>query len=101
MYKTNIQRQKGTRKRPQVGDIFRMFIPSKGWLFGRVVRTDACGDGWMPPQHVPDQILIYIYDVVSPHSSPIPDLDKDKLLIPPRITNMFLWNEGHLVTLDH
>lgn len=89
--KTNIQRQKGTRRKPDVGDVFGIRVPPRGWLFGRVVRTDAL--------RIPDFVLVYIFAVIQAGPTPIPPLNKRKLLLPPMIVNPHAWTGGYFVTL--
>jgi hypothetical protein len=77
--RTNIEQQRRNARRGtfQVGDIFGMFVPAKGWLFGRIVA-----DGL----YMGDNILVYIYDVLCPEPRPLPPLSKEHLLIPPFLT---------------
>lgn len=100
MFKTNIQRQKGTRRKPQVGDVFGMRLPTKGWLFGRVVRADANGSGGGPGDVTRGEMLIYIYENLEQEPRPIPRLDRNRLLIAPLIINTRPWSGGWFVTLE-
>lgn len=92
MIKTNLVRQRQSFRRGtlQVGDIFGMQVPPKGWVFGRVIRTDA---------YLGDNLVIYIYDVVQPEPRPTPKLSRSQLLIPPFITNEH-WIGRYVVPLE-
>lgn len=92
MIRTNIVRQRRTCRRGtlQVGDIFAMHVPPKGWLFGRVVK---------PIAYMDENIIVYIYNTVQCEPHPIPDLDRTKLLIPPFIT-FDSWIGQYVVTLE-
>lgn len=83
----------GSRKPPRAGDVFRLRLPSVGYLFGRVVDTDAVGGGF-------PGILIYLYDTVSGSSEPpLCELRTDRLLIPPVVTNSLGWVRGVFETV--
>ena len=65
------------------------------FLFGRVISTDAeIG----PMKNV---ILLYVYDYRSESKDEIPPLDKNRLLIPPSMTNTLPWSRGYFQTVRH
>jgi hypothetical protein len=73
-------------KRPRVGDVFRMNLPSKGWLWGRVVAIDAkCGS-------MENCTMLYIYSSVHKSKNDKPVLSPPKLLIGPVLTNNRLFS---------
>lgn len=96
--KTNLVRMKGTRRRPESGDVFCMHLPSGEFLFG-IVRLAN------PPREnapMPCAYLIYIYDWRS--LAPTPDYFKllpESLLIPPLWTNQMPWTKGYFQHIEN
>ena len=84
-----------TRRKLEVGDIFVMQPPDGLFLYGRVVDTDA------NPCFVGGAVLIYIYRVRSTTKTPIPDLLREQLLLPPMMTNKRPWTMGYFEHLTH
>jgi len=78
-----------SRKKVCVGDIFTLKVGDM-YYFGRVIRTDA-GFGENKIWN-----LIYIYEAQSKDKNDIPTLDKNRLLIPPYVTNRQAWLRGYL-----
>jgi hypothetical protein len=80
-----------------------MFLPPKGWLYGRVISTTATIGG-SPSDNVPgfeNCILIYIYSDLSRTKTPIPStLHRNHLLVPPIATNERPWTMGFFETVD-
>jgi len=80
---------KPSRERRIPGDVFTYHIPAIGWLFGRIIRTDA---------KMFDKstfLLIYAYKPVSKDPSVVPTLRRDDLLIPPEIIGSSPWTMGY------
>lgn len=86
-----------SRKRPHPGDIFVMKT-DKGYLFGRVVSTDA---KWGYSPETKGVNLVYVYRGLYPHSRPVPfeRLMPEKLLFPPIMTNNLGWSRGYFETV--
>jgi len=83
-----------SRKTIRAGDIFAVSFPAlKGWVWGRVIRTDASALG------VPTAILVYFYRIITPDTATIPLLSVDRLLIPPTMINKKPWHLGYFVTI--
>jgi hypothetical protein len=85
----NLRVLKKSQRRPQVGDVFVMQMDGTNFLFGRVVSIDA------NPLGVGGGILIYIYRANAPCKASVPTLDRNRLLIPPLITNTLPWSRGY------
>lgn len=76
-------------KRPRAGDVFVMERQSGGFIFGRVVRTDACvGD-------VDRLLLLYIYRTRSQSLDNVPELRRDDLLLPPVLAGDNMFADGY------
>jgi hypothetical protein len=86
---------KKTRRAPEVGDIFIVQPPDGQFLFGRVVDTDA------NPLGVGGAVLIYIYRVRSAAKTPIPELLRGQLLVPPMMTNKRPWTMGYFERVEN
>jgi hypothetical protein len=67
----------------------------RGYLFGRVIRTDANAGGF------PNSNLIYIYSPESKTPEPIPELLPRHLLLPPMMTNNLPWVRGYFKFVCH
>ena len=97
----NFQVQTPSRKRLKAGDIFAIKMLDKGYLFGRVIRTDALGaEIVFGEPGMGKFIIIYIYKGLHESKEPIPDLRKEDLLIPPMITNRLAWSRGYFETVE-
>jgi hypothetical protein len=90
-YRTNIQPQKPTRRKPQEGEVFAFYVQGCGWLFGRLARLNCLGALQYP--------LIYVYRAIQPAPHPIPTLDKRDLLVPPMFVVPQLWTLGYFVAV--
>ncbi len=96
--KMNLQPVTTSRQRPLTGDIFTMRLPGDRYLFGRVVNTEA-NPGWDNSR----AILIYIYRLVA-NEPALPDpaeLQPDRLLVAPIMTNKLPWSKGYFETVGH
>ena len=91
----NMLVQKRSRKAPVPGDVFVMHIPVVGYLWGRVISTEAR----TPGPHGEELILIYVYSVITESFRQIPKLDKNSLLLPPAIINRLGWSRGYFLTV--
>jgi len=91
----NLAQLKKSRRRLQVGDIFVMLPPDGEFLFGRVIDLAA--------ELVPGVAcnLIYVYRVRSRLKSPVPELRRDQLLIPPLLTNRLGWSRGYFEHVEN
>lgn len=85
----NLAVLKRTRRAPEVGDIFVMQPPDGQFLFGRVIDTNA------NPLGVGGAILIYVYRVRAAAKTPVPELLRGQLLVPPMMTNKQPWTKGY------
>jgi hypothetical protein len=90
----NLREIQRSRKKPVPGDVFAMFMPGRGWLYGRVVATDAL----IGPFE--DCLLLYIYRHVSGECRAPDDLSPE-LLVPPILTDTFPWKKGYFKTIAH
>lgn len=84
-----------SRSDPNKGDIFVMLPPDKLFLYGRVISTEAK----VGPMN--NCMLIYIYSIRSSSKLPVPELDPQKLLIAPILTNKLPWRRGYFEALLH
>lgn len=85
-----------SRKKPKAGDIFVLKIISGPYFFGRVIKTEVdAGFGGRIAY------LIYIYRDSSSNADELPDLDKNRLIIPPMMINQRPWIEGYFQTISH
>jgi hypothetical protein len=95
---TNLQPFRRSRHVPARGDTFVMQLPSRQYLFGRVILAE-------PPEESapgPSTNLVYIYTCQS--STKTPDyrqLTADRLLLPPIWTNRLGWTRGIFQTIDN
>jgi hypothetical protein len=95
----NLAVLKKTRRALQVGDIFAMQPPDGQFLFGRVISTDA---GLLGLQGVVGTImLIYIYSDRAVSRATVPDLVRERLLVPPMMTNRRPWTMGYFEHLEN
>ena len=92
---TNLQVIKPSRKVLQGGDIFVLHPRSRGYFFGRVVRTDA-KIRYMTPTN-----LVYLFAIESDSKTPPARLSAMQLLIPPLMTNRLPWSRGYFETVAH
>lgn len=92
------QLQTPSRKKVLPGDIFSMKLP-EGYLFGRVIATNAKSSRWDEP-HLH---LLYIYKGIRKTVADfqIDDFRPPQLLIPPVITNRLGWSRGVYETVGH
>ena len=94
----NMRVLKPSRKKVHVGDVFAMQMADEGFVFGRVVSTDA---RWSTFEEVPGMYLVYVYAGVSPEKK-VPDralMSVDNLLLPPKIINRVGWSRGYMETI--
>ncbi|HZO70427.1 MAG TPA: immunity 26/phosphotriesterase HocA family protein [Kribbellaceae bacterium] len=93
MSNTNLQSGRRSRHTPKVGDVFKMQLPDKSYLFGRVILADSDGP-------TPGSILVYIYEDRAEEVAADPTaLSPARLLIPPVFTHRALWNKGYFETV--
>ena len=88
--RTNLRRMKGSRRRPEAGDVFRLHLPSGKFLFGFVRLAEPLN------APMPGAYLVYIYDWQS--ATVFPDYSKlrfDRLLMPPLWTDRTPWTLGY------
>lgn len=94
----NLQFLKRSNKKPQVGDVFCLKVPTGHYLFGRVIFADVDRNkGPMPTAN-----LVYIYNYQS--DVPVPNHGKmllKDLLIAPVWTNRMGWTRGYFRTLEN
>ena len=83
----NLELLRPSRRRLAAGDVFVVKPIRHPFLFGRIIRTDAAlfGQG---------NLLLYFYDAWSDDAQDIPALARDRLLIPPVVTNRLGWSRG-------
>jgi len=90
----NMKVLKPSRKPVQPGDIFVYQIQDDCYHYGRVIKVEDTGG----PIHG-GFILLYFYKATSPVKEQIPMLHRDDLLLPPIISDRYLWLKGYFVTL--
>jgi hypothetical protein len=78
---------------PKAGDFFVYQIEAGRYGWGRVLRLDArvC--------QIPKLVLAYFYDTFTETQAPVPLLSKERLLIPPVLTNKLGWRDGYYRTV--
>ena len=91
----NLAVLKKTRRAPEAGDIFVMQPPDGQFLFGRVVDTNA------DPLGVGGAVLIYVYRVRATAKTPVPELLRGQLLVPPMMTNKQPWTKGYFEHVEN
>lgn len=91
----NLEVLKKSRRSPEVGDVFVMLPPDGAFLFGRVVDTNA------DPLGVGGAVLIYVYRVRSDTKTPIPELLRQQMLVPPMMTNKQPWTRGYFEHVEN
>src|SRR5215470_5865243 len=91
----NLAVLKKTRRPPEVGDIFVMQPPDGQFLFGRVIDTNA------NPLGVGGGVLIYVYRARSAAKTPVPELLRGQLLVPPMMTNKQPWTKGYFEQVEN
>jgi hypothetical protein len=91
----NLQVLTKTRRDPEVGEIFVMRPPDAQYLYGRVISRDA------NPLGVGGAVLVYIYRVRSSDKTPVPELLRGQLLVPPMMTNKQPWTKGYFEHIEN
>jgi hypothetical protein len=91
---TNLEFLQKSRKRLRPGDIFVLKPKGHDYYFGRVIDIDA--ESGFGPGHA---VLIYVYSASSKDKNTIPELDKNNLLIPPKMINRLGWSRGYFETV--
>ena len=92
----NLAVLKKSRRAPQEGDIFVVRPPDGQFLFGRVIDTNA-----KPFGADFRGVLIYIYRARSSVKTPVPELLRGQLLLPPKMTNRLPWSRGYFERLEN
>lgn len=95
---TNLRVLKPSRKKPRPGDVFALQVADEGFLFGRVISTDA---KWTLAQGAGPAVLIYIFRERSREKA-VPDravMRPEHLLVSPIMTNQLPWSRGYFETL--
>ena len=91
----NMRILKRSRKAPRAGDVFVLKILKDRYHFGRVIRTDTHIGFW------DNVILIYLYKDTSSSKLDLPELNKNRLLIPPQGIDRAPWVRGYFETIAH
>lgn len=76
------------------GDIFVFKMRGRGYGYGRVVATDGRIATFME-----NIIIAYFYDAASSQKEEIPELRKERLLIPPQMLDTTPWTKGFFETV--
>ncbi len=66
-----------------------MLPPGGRYLYGRVISTQAK----IGP--MAECILIYVYKAMSAEKNHVPELQPNRLLVPPMLTNRLPWSRGY------
>lgn len=91
----NLTVLKKKRRSPEQGDIFVMQPPDEQYLFGRVIDITA----EIGP--IKDCILIYVHRARARGKTPVPELVREQLLVPPMMTNRLPWTKGYFEHLEN
>lgn len=83
---------KRSRHNPAPGDVFCLKPLGRGFLFGRVIATDAVASAWKGVWSGAN--LIYIYSVESDTATSPTELVLSQLLFPPILTTNEPWKRG-------
>src|SRR3954452_9236707 len=86
-----------SRKRLAEGDIFAMRVLDLGFVFGRVISTEAIWAVGGEDSGLAN--LLYIYSGVHTELNPPHRLKPEALLIPPVMTNRLGWSRGYFQTI--
>lgn len=89
----NMRVLQASTHRRSVDEIFVFTFREDEFYWGRVVSTGLIFDG------VENVILCYAYHHSTTGLDPIPQFEKNHLLIPPFVTNDELWNKGYFETI--
>lgn len=84
-----------TRRAPEAGDVFVMQPPDGEFLFGRVISTEA------EVGPMKGCVLIYVYRSRSRQKTPVPELLREDLLVPPVMTNKLPWTRGYFEHVEN
>ena len=88
-FKINLEILKRTRKTPKPGDVFVFKLKQENFYrFGKLIRDDTSIGNFE------NVLMIYIYKARSKHKNKIPNLDHNKLLLPPLGLTNQLWTQG-------
>ena len=84
-----------SRKRVVPGDVFVFRPKGRDYYFGCVVMVGT------KVISLPDNKLIYLYDIHAPGKLPVPDLDPKRLLVHPIVINNLPWSRGYFEVVEH
>ena len=86
-----------SRKKIKAGDlfVFQMSQEPNLYRFGLVSKNDFN----LGP--FPNCNLVYLYEACSESIDEVPELNREKLLIPPFATNNLAWSKGYFLTISN
>ena len=86
-----------SRKKIKAGDlfVFQMSQEVNLYRFGLVIKNDFN----LGP--FPNCNLVYLYEASSKFIDEVPELNREKLLIPPFVTNNLAWSKGFFLTIGN
>jgi hypothetical protein len=99
MPNTNLRVIQPSRRKPNAGDVFALWLPDDTYVFGRVIEADISEPNRAP---MPGSYLVYVYQHRAREMSPdLEALTTDALLIPPLFTNRMPWTKGYFSNVAH
>jgi len=105
-FATNLQVLKRSTQKPVAGDVFVLAPRDRGFYFGRVINADV---EVLPEIQLPNRkpnpdwtgALVYVYNAHAPEKLPVPELRRDRLLLPPLVLDWVCWTKGYVQTVAH
>lgn len=82
-------KHKGSRRRPQVGDIFRLRFPDTAWIFGRVAMLE-----FAPGAPFADVMAYFFKTMLDEPDGAGLDLRVSNLALPPMLISRGYWTDG-------
>lgn len=94
-----------SQERPNDGDVFVLAPLDRGFYYGRVIRAQI---EILPLIRMPNRkpnpdwmgALVYIYDEHASDKLPVPELARDKLLLPPLVLDWACWTQGYVESVE-
>ncbi|MFN9968527.1 MAG: hypothetical protein ACK58T_01395, partial [Phycisphaerae bacterium] len=84
-----IEATKRRTLRPSVGELYTICVPSCGWFYALLAKDNVYLDDSFGPFRI-----VYVYENCSKIREDVPDLHRDRLLIPISVCNSTPWTTG-------
>lgn len=90
-----IEATKRRTLRPSVGELYTICVPSCGWFYALLAKDNVYLDDSFGPFRI-----VYVYENCSKIREDVPDLHRDRLLIPISVCNSTPWTTGKFEYLN-